>query len=220
MVDLITWHSMLVELHGGMLTLAAVCIVATIVARTHLRMRRTSERYGILWPIDSFMGKLARYTEPTAYIAGIGGVIGLLVSAIIGFYIWPISFLTASTLGLNKVMFSIFATALWIVFVVVRSKYGENLWKNGSMAAVYSCLGIFGFLFMVIAGSFGGHMALKGSILDPIYSLLGITPETFGVTGLNYMIAVVSVTLALIIIPLAIIVLIQRRAKLKETSKT
>ena len=56
MVDLAAVHSMLIEMHGGMLTLAVVCILATVVARTHLRMRRTSERYGILWPIDSFMG--------------------------------------------------------------------------------------------------------------------------------------------------------------------
>ncbi len=218
--DLVAVHSMLIEMHGGMLTLAAVCIVATIVARTHLRMRRTSEKYGILWPMDSFMGKIARYTEPTAYLAGIGGVIGLIASAIVGFYVWPIEFLTASALGLNKVMFSIFATTLFAVFIVVRAKYGENLWKNSGMATVYSCLGIFGFLFMVIAGSYGGHMAGKGSILDPFYSLIGVKPETFGVTGLNYTIVLVGVTLVLIAVPIAVILYIQRQAKLKESSKT
>ena len=184
MVDLVAVHSMLIEMHGGMLTLAAVCILATVVARIHLRMRRTSEKYGIFWPIDSFMGKLARYTEPTAYLAGIGGVIGLIASAIVGFYVWPIELITTSALGLSKVMFSVFAIELWIVFVFIRSKYGENLWKNGGTAAVYACLGIFGFLFVVIAGSFGAHMAGKGSVLDPVYALLGINPVSFGVIGL------------------------------------
>ncbi len=219
MVDLGAVHSMLIEMHGGMLTLAAVCILATVVARIHLRMRRTSERYGVFWPIDSFMGKLARYTEPTAYLAGIGGVIGLIASAIVGFYVWPIEFITTSALALSKVMFSVFATELWIVFVFIRSKYGENLWKNGGTAAVYAFVGIFGFLFVVIAGSFGGHMAGKGSVLDPVYALLGVNPVSFGVMGLNYVIVMVSVSLVVIVVPLAAFLYLQRRAKPKDNGK-
>jgi hypothetical protein len=219
MVDLGAVHSMLIEMHGGMLTLAAVCILATVVARIHLRMRKTSERYGIFWPIDSFMGKLARYTEPTAYLAGIGGVIGLIASAIVGFYVWPIELITTSALGLSKVMFSVFATELWIAFVFIRSKYGENLWKNGGMAAVYACLGIFGFLFVVIAGSFGAHMAGKGSVLDPVYALLGINPVSFGVIGFDFVIVLVSVSFVAIAVPIAVVLYLQRRARLKESGK-
>jgi hypothetical protein len=62
--------------------------------------------------------------------------------------------------------------------------------------------------------------ASKGSVLDPVYTLLGVNPETFGVTGLNFVIVLVSVTLVLIAVPTAVIMYIQRRARLKESSKT
>ncbi len=221
MVGLEAVHSMLIEMHGGMLTLAAVCILATVVARIHLRMRRTSEKYGVFWPIDSFMGKLARYTEPTAYLAGIGGVIGLIASAIVGLSIWPMEFLTASPLGMSKVMFSIFATELWFVFVFLRSKYGENLWRNGGTAAVYACVGIVGFLLVVVAGSLGGHMTVpsKGSILDPLYALFGIDPVTFGVLGTNFAVVVVAVSVVAVAVPIAVFLYLLRRAKSKDNGK-
>jgi len=220
LVNLVPVHSMLVELHGGMLTLAVICILATIAARGHLRMRRTSENYGIFWPADSFMGRLARYTEPTAYLAGIGGVISLVASAIVGFYVWPMELVTTSAMALSKIMFSIFALELWGVFVFLRSKYGENLWNNVSTAAVYSFLAIFGFLFVVLAGSLGGHMAGKGSVLDSVYSLLGIDPVTFGVTGLNFVIVLIGVSLVAIAVPIAIFIYFQRRAKLQPVIPT
>jgi uncharacterized membrane protein len=220
MVAIGTVHSMLVELHGGMLTLAFICIIATVVARTHLRMRRTSENYGAFWPIDSFMGKVAMYTEPTAYLAGIGGVISLIASAIAGFYSWPLELITSTPLGLTKVMFSALTIELFFVFVFLRSKYGVNLWKNSGTSAVYSFLAVFGFLFMVIAGSYGGHMMGKGSVLDPVYALLGISPETFGVTGTNFAILIVSISIVAITVPMALFLYLQRRAKPKENIKT
>jgi len=220
MVAIATVHSMAVELHSGMLTLAFVCIIATVIARTHLRMRRTSETFGVFWPVDSLMGKVAMYAEPTAYVAAIGGVVSLIASAIIGFYSWPLELITATPLGLNKVLFSILTTELFIIFVLLRSKYGITLWKNGGTSTLYSSLAVFGFLFMIIAGSYGGHMMAKGSVLDPIYALLGITPETFGVTGLNFMILTVSISIVAIIVPTALFLLLQRRAKHKLSTKT
>jgi hypothetical protein len=220
LVDLAGLHSLSVEMHGGMLTLATICILATVIAKIHFRNRRTSDKYGSFWPMDSLMGKISRYTEPTAYLAGIGGVIGLVASAVIGIYVWPLELITASTLGLNKVMFSVFATELWIIFVVLRSKYGESLWKNNGLATVYSCLALIGFLFSVLAGSYGAHMALKGSILDPIYDLFGIDILNFGVTGFNYTIILIAVSLVLIIVPIVAVLYIQRRRKIKDTAKS
>jgi hypothetical protein len=211
---------MLIQLHGGMLTLATVCILATVIDRIHLRMRRTNDRHGSFWSVDSGMGKLSRYAEPTAYVAGIGGVIGLITSAIVGIYVWPIELITTSTLGLNKVMFFIFATELWIIFVCLRSKYGENLWKNSAMATVYACLGVLGFLFMVIAGSLGAHMSQKASVIDPIFALFGIDPVTFGVTGFDFVIILIGVSLVLVVVPITVALYIQRRIRLKGNAKT
>jgi len=220
MVAITTIHSMLVELHGGMLTLAFICILATAVARNHSKMRSTSESYGVFWPADSLMGKVAMYAEPTAYVAGIGGVISLIASAIVGFYSWPLDLITATPLGLNKVLFSVLATELFAIFVLVRSKYGMDLWKRGGTAAVYSLLAVFGFLFMVLAGSYGGHMMLKGSVLDPVFALLGIVPETFGFTGFNFVILIVSVSIVAVIVPTVLVLYLQRRTKNKLSIRT
>ncbi len=185
MVDLAALHSMLIEMHGGMLTLAAVCIFAMVIAKFHQRMRRTSKWYSIFRPLDLLIEKLARYTEPTAYLAGIGGVAGLLVSSVVGFYVWPAEALTSSSLGLTKVMFTIFATELWIIFIAIRSKYSRNLWKNSALATIYACVGFAGFFFMVLTGSFGGHMAGKGSVLDPLYELVRVNPDAFWIIGFD-----------------------------------
>ncbi len=219
MVDLAVLHSMLIEMHGGMLTLATFCILAIVVARIHLRMRRTNEKYGNSWPIDSFMGKLARYAEPTAYLAGIVGVIGLITSAIIGIYVWPLELITTSALALNKIMFSIFATILWIIFIILRSKYGEPLWKNRAIATVYACIGLLGFLFMVLAGSMGAHMTGKTSVIDPIFTLFGINPLTFGAVGNDFVIILIGVSLVLVAAPLATVLYFQRRNKVKGNAK-
>jgi len=226
LVDLATLHSMLIEMHGGMLTLATICILATVIDRIHLRTRRTNDRHGSFWSTDSVMGKLSRYTEPTAYVAGIGGVIGLITSAIVGIYVWPTELITTSPLGLNKVMFFIFATELWIIFVGLRSKYGQNLWKNSAMATVYTCLGVLGFLFTVIAGSLGAHMSDitqlsgKGSVIDPIFALFGIDPVTFGVTGSDFVIILIGVSLVLVVVPITVVLYLQRRKRLKGNAKT
>ena len=110
MVNLVPLHSVLVELHIGMITLAVVCVLATAIAKSQSKIQSDdNEESGISWPSNSFVGNIGRYTEPTAYVAGIFGVIGLISSAITGFFIWSIDQLTAFAIGPNKVAFSIFA---------------------------------------------------------------------------------------------------------------
>ncbi len=214
MVDLAAIHSMLIEMHGGMLTLASACILAMVIVKFHQRMRRTSKRYSIFEPLDSFIEKLARYTEPTAYLAGLGGVVGLLVSSVVGFYAWPAEALTSSPLGLVKIMFSIFATELWILFIVIRGKYGDNLWKNGGLATVYVCTGFIGFLFMILTGSMGGHMAGKGSVLDPVYYLLNVNPETFWIIGIDMIPILIAVAFIEIVAVFAVFLRLRWKARI------
>lgn len=177
LINLEALHSMLIEMHGGMLTLAAICILGLVAAKFHFGLRKRSQLYGIFWPLDSFFKWVTRYAEPTAFVAGIGGVIGLIISSIVGYYVWPAEELLNRPLALNKIMFAIFATQLWIIFLTIRGKYGDALWKHRSLAATYACAGLAGFFFMVLTGSMGGHMAGKGSVLDPLYEILGVSPE-------------------------------------------
>ena len=129
MADLRALHSMLIEMHGGMLTLAAFCTFAMIATKFYQKMRRKSEGQGAFQMMDEFFEKLFRYVEPTAYLATIGGVIGLVVSSIVGYYAWPVKVIMNSPLALNKIMVTIFSTEFWLVFLLIRTKYGENLWK-------------------------------------------------------------------------------------------
>lgn len=200
MVDLSALHSLTIEMHGGMLTLAAVCILATVLAKVHQRLRTNSEWYAAFKVFDPLAEKLVRYAEPTAYLAGIGGVVGLVASAIIGFYAWPYEALMNSPLGLTKVMFSIFATELWLLFVVVRAEHGEALWKNRGLSLGYVFIGLAGFFFMVLTGSFGGHMAGKGSVLDPVYELLRVNPETFWIIGVDTLPILIAVAFVEIVV--------------------
>jgi hypothetical protein len=177
LVSLEALHSMLIEMHGGMLTLAAICILGLVAARFHFGLRKRSQLYGIFWPLDGFFEWVARYAEPTAFVASIGGVIGIIISSIVGYYAWPAEELLGRPLVLNKIMFTIFATELWIIFLTIRGKYGDALWKYRGLAATYVCVGLAGFFFMVLTGSMGGHMAGKGSVLDPVYEVFGISPE-------------------------------------------
>lgn len=200
-------------MHGGMLTLATISILATVLAKIHLRLRSTSEWYTPFKRFDSLAEKLVHYAEPTAYLAGMGGVVGLVASAIIGFYAWPYDVLMNSPLGLTKVMFSIFATELWLIFVVVRAKFGEGLWKNRVLSTLYTCIGLTGFLFMVLTGSFGGHMAGKGSVLDPVYEVLRVNPEAFWIIGLDTLPILIAVAFVEIVVFLGLFLHFQWQKK-------
>ena len=204
-------------MHAGMLTLATFCILLIIIDRIHLRISGTNGKPGGFWSTGSGMGKLTGFVEPTAYVAGIGGVISLIISAIVGSYTWPSELITGNALGMGKVLFSIFATELWILFVIFRSKYGLNLWKNSGMAVVNLCVGLLGFLFTAIAGSLGAHMSAianmsdKGSVLDPIYELLGIDPLTLGVIGSDFLIYLIVGSIVLVGVPIILVLYFQRR---------
>lgn len=80
------------------------------------------------------MEKLFNYAGPTAYLASIGGVIGLIISSIVGYYAWPVKVIMSSPLALNKIMVAIFSIEFWLVFLLIRTKYGEEPWRNNKLA--------------------------------------------------------------------------------------
>lgn len=82
----------------------------------------------------NFLEKLFNYAGPTAYLASIGGVIGLIISSIVGYYAWPGKVIMSSPLALNKIMVAIFPTEFRLVFLLIRTKYGEELWRNNKLA--------------------------------------------------------------------------------------
>ncbi len=197
MVDMKALHAVLIEMHGGMLTLAAVCILGVVAVKVVHRLRGSKESNSLLY-------RLEQYAEPTAYLAGIGGILGLVASAIVGSYAWPADTLMNSPLAINKILFSIFATELWILFVIVRSRYGKGLWNQGALATLYVLLGFAGFICMITAGSFGGHMTFGESVLDPVWNLTGINLEVFWIVGFEMIPVLLATAFVAIVIVISV----------------
>ncbi len=88
------------------------------------------------------------------------------------------------------------------------------MWKNGGLATVYVCTGFAGFLFMVLTGSMGGHMAGKGSVLDPVYELLNVNPETFWIIGSDMVPILIAVAFIEIVAVFAVFLRLRWKARI------
>ncbi len=201
MADLRALHSMLIEMHSGMLTLATFCIFAVILYRLHQRTLKNDQQQASTRAsqgLTALLEKIAKYAEPTSYMAGLGGFIGLVISSIVGYYAWPANVLLSFPLTQNKIMMAVLSTEFWAIFVLIRTLYGKNLWTYIRLSIVSACAGFAGFFFMVLTGSLGGHMIGvhvpgRGSVLDPIYDLLGINPNVAWIGLVPFLGLVVSI---------------------------
>lgn len=187
-------HTVLVGLHEGMLTLAALSIIVIILASV---VRKSSNQR-----LKNLSEKAIAFAEPTSVFGALFGSIILIVSAYVGMFITTSGFdsLPGSQLLMNKTMTAIFALEFWIIFLIIRVRYGKNLWNRNLLATVYAIIGLLGFLFTLETGSIGGTLAGKGSILDPLYDMTGIHPTSwFGLPAMAmYALAGVTILLGLI----------------------
>lgn len=158
----IAWHVITAELHTGMLALAFASVIIRLLA-SWVRSEN------LIWR------GLVQLAEPTAYLAAIGGMLALLASVATGFtYTWSLDVLLTSSVVLNKIAISAFSVTFWILFVLVRSLYGAMLWERAKLRGLYVALAVGGFLSLMLAGSTGGHLAGKRSLLDSTLHHLGI----------------------------------------------
>jgi len=163
-----------------MLTLAGLSILIIVAAKLYRKL------FGRILYID--VDKIIDYVEPTSLVGAIGGVTFLIASIYLAITL-PSPFLEGGRtlfnrpLLMNKVMMSAFALETWVIFISVRLIHGKEIWKKGALSAVQATIGIAGFLFVMETGSLGGHLAGKGSILDPLYEMVNIDPEKFFALG-------------------------------------
>lgn len=167
--DLSAVHSVTVELHGGMLTLAAVCMGIKVL--DILWGRFLGDKGGILRRI---LKKASEYSTPTILLSAFGGVVGLVLSGITGSSIIPFETISDSPIALNKVMVSIFATEFWSIMIAMNMASLENAWKNRQMTAMMVLFGGLGYFFTITGGSMGGTMGGKESIMEPVWQFLGV----------------------------------------------
>jgi hypothetical protein len=168
-VELRAVHAVTVEMHGGMLTLAAVCVMVKMADLIYQRFLpgKIPRLYGILARVSALAG-------PTALLAAIGGLVGLVLSAVTGYLLVPGKSLTEDPLAMNKVMVSIFAMELWSIFILLGLRYPKHLWKSRRFSVMASGIALMGYASSVVGGSLGGTMAGKGSVLDPVWEFLGV----------------------------------------------
>ncbi|MFQ5885407.1 MAG: hypothetical protein ACE5IO_09955 [Thermoplasmata archaeon] len=167
--DMRAVHSVTIELHGGMLTLAFACIAIKVV--DILWGRFLGDKGGILRRI---LRKASEYSTPTILLAAIGGVIGLLLSAYTGSSLMPFETISNSSIALNKIMVTVFAVELWSILVVFNLIYKEKAWETRGRTLMMVLTGGLGYFFSITGGSIGGTMAGKVSIMEPLWEFLGV----------------------------------------------
>ena len=188
----IAWHVITSELHTGMLTLAFASVILTLLSNW-------IKSSNLIWQ------GLIRLAEPTAYLAATGGLLSLVASVVTGFtYTWPAEVLLTSSVVLNKIAISAFSVTFWIVFVLMRSLYGARLWEQARLKGLYVMLAAGGFLTLMLAGSTGGHLAGKRSLLDTALHHLGIKTHLLLVLSQSVIFALLAFTAGVLILTLVL----------------
>ena len=190
----IAWHVITAELHTGMLTLAFASLVIRLAG---------------VWVTTSngVWRGLVRLADPTAFLAAIGGLLALIASIVTGLlYTWPVEVLLTSSVVLNKIATTAFATTFWTLFIVVRAFSGARLWDRARLRWLYFVLGTGGFLSLMLVGSTGGHLAGKRSMLDGVLHYLGVN------THLLFVVSRSAIYLTLSAVTLLVVAAAVRRA--------
>ncbi len=214
-VSLQALHAVTVEMHGGMLTLAAVCIVIKVIDLAYLRFLpgKFPRLYARFAPLSALAG-------PAALLAAIGGIFGLAASAVTGYLLVPGSTLTDDPLGMNKVMVSVFAIYLWSIFVVLAVRNRGLIWKSRRFSVIATGVALAGYASSIVGGSLGGTMAGKGSILDPVWELLGVDLHASWIMGLDLVfIVAIAVNVLMAVVIISSLRAGRAKAPVKETSQ-
>lgn len=169
MVEMSALHSLTAELHAGFLTLAFVCIMIVAAAQIVVRLKNRMPRKLVNLAI-----RVRGYTEAAGYVAAIGGLLGLFLSAWTGMYAWPMDRLLESGIIRNKILLTAFATVMWGGVVFIRTRFGRALWTCPAMAAVYTGLTFLAFGVLGMSGSLGAHTTKGESVLDPLWNIIGV----------------------------------------------
>jgi hypothetical protein len=181
-------HSVTIELHGGMLTLAFICIAIKVI--DILWGRFLGDKGGFLRRI---LIKASEYSSPTILLAAIGGVIGLLLSAYTGASLVPAGTLSTSPITLNKVMVTVVAVQLWTFMIVFNLAFGEKAWDGRNRRLIMVLSGGLGYFFSITGGSIGGTMAGKVSIMEPLWEFLGVDLHASWILSMEILYIIVGI---------------------------
>lgn len=170
MVDWSGVHSITISMHEGILLLAVIAVVVRFLVNIVPKVPVIGWLFS-----NEFLAKAARVSETVAFVAALGGTIGIVASAITGTILSTPEGIVGSTIVSNKVMVSIFALVFWVDFLAVRFSVGEDgIWSNRVLQFFSPLLALVGFGFVTVAGSLGGTLAGKESVIDFLFTILGV----------------------------------------------
>jgi hypothetical protein len=162
-------HSITISMHEGMLTLALIAVLVrllvSVLPKSFLLRFFFSEET---------IAKVSLYSEVTAFTGALGGTLGIIASSITGTILYRPENILKSPLVMNKIMLTVFSFVFWVDFIVIRLKFGKIIWKSKILKVFYTVCALLGFAFTAVAGSLGGVLAGKESVLEPLYQSLGI----------------------------------------------
>jgi len=170
MVDWSGVHSITISMHEGMLLLALIAVIVRFLINIAPKIPVVGWFFS-----EEFIEKTAKVSETVAFVAALGGTIGIVASAVTGTILSTPGGILQSTMLQNKVMVSLLALVFWVDFLVIRLKLGDQkIWSNRILQFFYPLVALIGFTFVTIGGSLGGTLAGKESVIDFVFALFGV----------------------------------------------
>ncbi|WP_462325698.1 hypothetical protein [Desulfoplanes sp.] len=152
------YHNMAIHIGmGAVLILFALTVVLYV-----LRNRETCE-------------DLFRQMDSALYILLFAGIVGICVAIVTPFWDFPDTrALFLSPLVRIKCIFAVVVFETLLMMYYIRWKHGPALWKNRPLSTYFLLLCVAGTLFLILAGSVGGYLALGETNLEGLDHILGI----------------------------------------------
>ncbi len=153
------FHAITTGLLNGLLFFALLAVVVRIVLQ---------------WRNSDARSPLAVASDQAALWAVSIGALMTLAAIITGFTIWAPSAAINSPVMRNKLLTAALMLVTYLIFLGIRWKLGENLWRSKVVSAFYGLVALAGFHWSMVTSSIGGDIAGIPSGYETIVQLSGV----------------------------------------------
>ena len=153
------FHSMFVHLLTGLFFFTVIAVLV----RAFITCRGLPSR-----------GPIAVASDLGAYWSAIIGIVFSLISILTGFLLQTLGAAINSPVIRNKILTAVVLTVVFGVFVAMRYRLGEGMWRNGWLALFAVFLAVAGYHWNLVTNSIGGEIAGVPSGYETIVRLSGV----------------------------------------------
>lgn len=118
--------------------------------------------------------KTAIAADKASFWSALIGWVVVFAALLTGFSVWNMSAVTNSPVMRNKILAAILLLVTFAVFLAIRAKVGEGIWRNKPLAIFYVFVAAAGFHWAMVANSIGGDIAGIPSGYEQIVRLGGV----------------------------------------------